>query len=75
MRGGLLGSAISELVVSPLLRLSVLATELSVAVDLSRKAVVSALAMTVSPSSSEKSSCLLERWSELRRFEIASIRH
>jgi hypothetical protein len=57
------------------MRFSVLATGLSVVVDFSCKAAVSALAMTVSPSSSEKSSCLLERWSEFWRFEIASIRH
>ena len=75
MRGGLPGSAISELIASPLLCLSALATGLSAATNLSRGAVVGALAMTASPSSLAKSSCLLERQSELRQFEIASIRH
>ena len=74
-RGGLPGSAISELIASPLLRLSALAAGLSVAMDLSCEVAVGVLAMTVVLSSSEKSSCLLERRSELQQFEIASIRH
>jgi hypothetical protein len=74
-RGRLPGSAISELIMSPLLRLSTLAMGLSVATDLSCEITVDVLVMTVLPSSLEKSSCLLEQWSELQWFEIASIRH
>ena len=75
MRGGLPGSAISELIASPLLQLFALAMRLSAAMDLSREVAAGALATTVSLSSPKKSSCLLEWRLEFWWFEIASIRH